>query len=161
MLSLPEVLVPDELWESFEPLLPPPKPKKKEGRPRVPDRACLAGIVYLLKTGCQWKWLPVGALGCGSPSTVWRRLQEWTQAGVWPRLHQKMLAWCDALGEVDPRRIVIDASAFRALFGGRTQGPAALIVRKMAASATSSPTATACRSRSGSPRATGATTNRP
>ena len=51
-------LVPDALWEAIEPLLPPAPPKPKGGRPRVPDRACLTGIVFVLKTGLLWELLP-------------------------------------------------------------------------------------------------------
>jgi transposase len=38
-------LVTDELWEIVEPLLPPEPSKPKGGRPRVPDRAALTGVV--------------------------------------------------------------------------------------------------------------------
>lgn len=44
-------LGPDELWEIVEPLLPEEPPRPKSGRPQVPDRACLTGIVFVLKTG--------------------------------------------------------------------------------------------------------------
>ena len=102
-MNMQDALVPDSLWEAIEPLLPPPVPKKKSGRPGVPDRPCLAGILYLLRTGCQWKYLPCRELECGSAPTVWRRLSVWTQAGVWSRLHQKIVEWDVALGEIDPK----------------------------------------------------------
>ena len=54
-------LVPDDLWEAIEPLLPKEPPKPKGGRPRVPDRAALGGIVFVLRTGCPWRLLPEGA----------------------------------------------------------------------------------------------------
>lgn len=44
-------LVPDGLWDLIEPLLSPAKPGLKGGRPRVPDRACLRGIVFVLRSG--------------------------------------------------------------------------------------------------------------
>ena len=53
-----ESLVSDELWEAIEPLLPPEPPKPKGGRPRVPNRAALAGIVFVLKSGIPWEMLP-------------------------------------------------------------------------------------------------------
>ena len=61
-------LVPDDLWEAIAPFLPNEPPKPKGGRPRVLDRAALAGIIFVLKTGIPWQMLPT-ALGCGSGST--------------------------------------------------------------------------------------------
>ena len=65
----------DELWEIIEPLLPEEPPKPKGGRPRLDDRAALAGIVFVLKSGIPWEMLPK-EMGCGSGSTCWRRLRE-------------------------------------------------------------------------------------
>jgi transposase len=135
-MNMQDALVPDDLWEVIEPLLPPPKPGKKSGRPRVPDRPCLAGIVYVLRTGCQWRLLPCKELDCGSYATVWRRFHEWTQADVWPRLHKKLIEWGVAIGEVDPKHVIIDTASFRAVFGGRTPVPAAPIAPKTAANDT-------------------------
>ena len=72
-----ERLVSDELWELVEPLIPPPVPARRgrTGRPRVADRAVLAGIVFVLSTGISWNALPQ-ELGCGSGVTRWRRLRE-------------------------------------------------------------------------------------
>ena len=50
--------VPDALWGTIEPLVPPEPPTPKGGRPRVPDRACLTGIVFMLKSGIPWELLP-------------------------------------------------------------------------------------------------------
>ena len=90
-------LVSDELWALVAPLLPPEPPKPKGGRPRVPDRACLTGILFVLKTGIPWEYLP-SEIGCGSGVTCWRRLRDWQAAGVWDRLHHTLL---DRLGEAD------------------------------------------------------------
>ena len=51
-------IVPDDLWEEIKLLLPLEKPNKTIGRPVVPFRKVLNGIVYILRTGCQWKMLP-------------------------------------------------------------------------------------------------------
>ena len=51
-------IVPDDLWEEIKLLLPPEKPNKTIGRPVVPFRKVLDGIVYILRTGSQWKILP-------------------------------------------------------------------------------------------------------
>ena len=87
--------VPDELWEAIEPLLPKHRNNPKGGRPRIPDRAVLGGIIFVLRTGTPWRLLPK-ELGCGSGPTCWRRLRDWQAAGVWEALHREVLNW---LGE--------------------------------------------------------------
>jgi len=110
-------LMPDALWEEAERLLPPHPPSPKGGRPRVPDRACLTALSYLLREGCTYRGLPCQELGCGSGVTVWRRLQEWTDAGVW------LLQHLGKAGEIDTSIVVADSSSCRAVKGGYTQDP--------------------------------------
>ena len=129
-------LVSDRLWKEIHPLLPPEAPKPKGGRPRLPDRACLTGIVYVLRTGMPWRLVPT-ELGCGSGVTCWRRLQAWTQAGVWPRIHEKLLALLGRRGRIDASPAVMDSAGVRAVLGGRTRVPTRRIVRKRAANGTS------------------------
>ena len=83
---MPRKLVSDELWSQIEPLLPKHKPTPKGGRPRIPDRAAMTGIIFVLKTGIPWEDLPQ-EMGCGSGMTCWRRLRDWQEAGVWESLH--------------------------------------------------------------------------
>lgn len=112
-------LVPDRLWQEIEPLLPPQRPKPRGGRPRVPDRACLTGILYVLRTGMPWRFVPA-ELGCGSGVTCWRRLRQWTQAGVWWRIHHRLLGVLGRRGDLDASLAVMDSGSVRAVFGGRT-----------------------------------------
>src|ERR671913_1044104 len=108
-------LVSDALWAVVEPLLPEP-PKPKGGRPRVPDRAALTGILFVLKSGIPWEMLPQ-ELGCGSGVTCWRRLRDWQATGVWDRLHRTLL---DRLGEVqriDWERASLDSASIPAQRG--------------------------------------------
>ena len=85
-------LVDDALWAIIEPLLPPPKPlrKKNHGRKSIDDRKCLTGIIFVLKTGIGWEFLP-GEMGCGSGMTCWRQLRDWTLTGVWDKLYRAIL----------------------------------------------------------------------
>jgi transposase len=116
-------LVSNELWERIEPLLPPlPPPSPKGGRPPVPHRKALAGIVFVLKTGIPWQALPT-ELGCGSGSTCWRRFSEWTALSVWPKLHALLLSTLGKAGAVNLERAVMDSASVRAVFGGRTPAP--------------------------------------
>jgi len=110
-------LLTDELWNRIKPHVPPDPPKPKGGRPRVPDRGALTGILFVLRTGIQWEMLPK-EMGCGCGMTCWRRLRDWQAAGVWKKVWRTML---DALGEsnhIEWSAAVMDSCSTRALFGG-------------------------------------------
>ncbi|MEU2502993.1 IS5 family transposase [Streptomyces pseudogriseolus] len=115
-------IVLDELWSHIEPLLPEPPPKQVEGRPRVPDRQALCGILFVLHTGIQWEYLPQ-ELGFGSGMTCWRRLAAWNEAGVWEKLHQLLLNKLRSKNQLDWSRAVIDSSHVRAARKGPKSGP--------------------------------------
>jgi hypothetical protein len=68
--SMSTPLLPDALWNLIQPLLPCAPPKPKGGRPRLPDRACLSGILFVLPSGIPWEMLPQ-ELRCGSGMTCW------------------------------------------------------------------------------------------
>lgn len=111
-------LVPDGLWNLIEPHLPKPKPKPRGGRPRLPDRACLSGIIFVLRTGIPWEMLPK-QLACGSGMTCWRRLRDWQMAGTWDFIHFALLDWLSRDSRIDWTRTVVDSCSVRAVFGGR------------------------------------------
>ena len=128
-------LVSDELWDMVEPLLPPEPPKPNGGRPRIPDRACLTGILFVLRTGIPWELLP-REMGCGSGMTCWRRLRDWQEAGVWDRLHRVLLDRLGQANQLDWSRALVDASSIRAKKGARERGPIRPIAAKPAPSTT-------------------------
>lgn len=112
-------LLDDALWAIIEPLIPGKERRfRSPGRKRIPDRACLAGILFVLRTGIQWEHLP-REFGC-SGMTCWRRLRDWNNAGVWQKLHEVLLAGLHAAGQLDWSRAVVDSSSVRAL-GGATR----------------------------------------
>lgn len=125
-------LVSDELWEIIEPLLPPPRPKPKGGRPPVPDRLALTGLLFVLRSGIPWEMLPQ-ELGCGSGMTCWRRLHAWQEAGVWEQLHRVLLARLREADQLDWSRAVVDSASVRAVLGGRKRAPIPRIGRREAA----------------------------
>jgi transposase len=82
MTTLADRLLPDALWRRILPLLPPPPSRARGGAPRtVPDRACMAAILFMARTSTPWASLPVGEFGCGSVTSCWRRFAEWAHAG--------------------------------------------------------------------------------
>ncbi len=114
-------LVPDDLWERVAPLLPraPERSHRYPGRLRVPDRVALAGVLYVLRTGVAWRDVPMETVGC-SGVTAWRRLRDWTQAGVWPRLHASLLAELRSTDLLDLDDSAVDGWHVRALKEGTT-----------------------------------------
>ncbi len=132
-------VVSDELWLLIEPLLPVAAPKLVAGRPRVPDRQALCGILFVLHTGIQWEYLPQ-ELGFGSGMTCWRRLAAWNEAGVWDRLHVVLLTKLRSAKQLDWSRAVIDSTHVRAARRGPKAVPARSTEHVRAASTTSSST---------------------
>jgi transposase len=76
-------------WDAIRVHLPQPKASTRGGRPRVDDRRCVEGILWILWTGAQGSELP---RRYGSPSTCWRRLKPWEEAGVLLQLWRAFLA---------------------------------------------------------------------
>lgn len=114
-------LVEDELWAVFEPLLPYHTPSPLGGRPRASDRAALTGIVFVLRSGIPWEYLPPD-LGCNA-MTCWRRLQEWQRDGVFDRVLECLLVRLHRAGKLDWSRAVIDSAQAPAKRGGAHTGP--------------------------------------
>jgi transposase len=89
------------------------------GRHRtISDRACLAAIVYMARASTPWRLLPARELGCGSPTTCWRRLTEWANAGVFEQLHLLVLDRLGEQGQLDWERASVDTMSVRAKRGG-------------------------------------------
>ncbi|GAA4887376.1 hypothetical protein GCM10023237_00600 [Streptomyces coeruleoprunus] len=77
----------------------------------------MAGVMDVLRTGVAWRDVPAETVGC-SGVTAWRRLRNWTEAGVWPRLHAALLAELRHAGLLDLDDCSVDGSHVRALKGG-------------------------------------------
>lgn len=111
--------VPDRLWEELEPLLPKVERRfRYPGRKRVADRACLEGILYVLRYGIPWRALPK-LEGLPSGQTCWRRLDEWERAGVWAALLTRMQDRLAEGGRIDWSRAIVDCSLVDAKRGAR------------------------------------------
>ena len=118
----------------MEPLLP-PRPKHPLGchNPRVPDRAAIDAIFFVLRTGCQWNALRETTICSSSPAH--RRFQEWVAAGVFEAFWREGLLAYDALRGIDWTWLALDGAMGKAPLGG---GGKPARTRRIAASAGSS-----------------------
>lgn len=147
--------IPDDLWLLIKPLLPPDKPPGSNGRPRVANRTVLNGILYVLRTGCQWKMVP---REYGSGSTCHLRFQTWVRAGVFEKIQRRCLKHYDKLRGIDWQFQSLDSATVSApVKGGTRPEKTPRIAANWAPSDINSPTPTAFRWRSRSLAPTGTT----
>jgi transposase len=116
----PSWRVPTELWERVEPLLPRYSPSQQGGRPRLDLRRVLDGILYVLRTGCQWKAAP---REFGSASALHSYFQEWTEKRVFFQLWKEALREYDALEGIDWGWQSLDGAMTKAPLGGEKNRP--------------------------------------
>ena len=146
MTTLVDALVPDDLWAILQPLLPPPPRPWWGGRRRtIPDRNCSAAIVFMARTSTPWRLLPTQELGCGSPATVWWRLNQWATAGVFEQLHLEILDRLGVAGRLGWSRASLDSMSVRAKHGGTTLAQVRSIAASPGPSSTWSARAVGCR----------------
>ena len=72
----------DGLWERIAPLISELDPPQATGRPRRDARRILDGIIFQLRTGCQWNHIP---RVYGDDSTIHRTFQHWQRLGLFER----------------------------------------------------------------------------
>lgn len=112
--------VDDELWSVIEPILLQFWPRKTTGRKPADWRRCLNGIIFQLRSGCQWNRLPKQF---GDDSTVHRWFQRWTEEGVLLKVWAVLVEHCDELRGVEWKWQAADGSLAKARFGGPTWDP--------------------------------------
>lgn len=120
---------PDDLWALIEPVLAELDPPHRGHRSRTDPRKALDGIIFRLRSGCQWNHLPKDF---GDDSSVHRTLQRWIARGVFDRVWALLLNACDELGGVDWAWQSVDGAMGKARFGGMTSGPIRRTVPRMA-----------------------------
>lgn len=118
----------DSLWERIEPLLPALKSRLRGrgsarhnigGRPAADRRTVMAGILYVMRTGCQWNALP---RAFGSGKTAHRYFQAWARGGVFKRMWQAGLTEFDELKGIIWRWQAADGAMTKAPLGGELTG---------------------------------------
>jgi len=117
--SFDEFLMPDEMWEQFELLLPEYETTSRGGRPRADLRSVTDAIFYRMRTGCQWKAIPP-VLASGS--TAHQYFQEWTQLGLFEQFWQIALEEYDIEVGLDWEWQSLDGAMTKAPLGGENTG---------------------------------------
>ena len=102
-----EQFVTDEQWKKIEPLLPAYKPSPKGGRKPRDNREVFEDIAWVLRSGARWKDLPKQY---PSPTTCWRRLQEWEEQGIWLKIWRTFLSELDEQGQLEWEETFADGS---------------------------------------------------
>ena len=107
--------VPDDLWDQIQPVILEMDPPKSTGRKRVDPRRILDGIIFRMRTGCQWNHLP---RELGDDSTIHRTFQRWEELGVLKRIWSMLIAECEELGGVEWEWQAADCALGKARLGG-------------------------------------------
>lgn len=119
--------VPDRLWERIKPVIEQLDPPAGTGRRRANPRRILDGLIFRMRTGCQWNQLPKVF---GDDSTIHRTFQRWLERGVLDAIWVTLIDESEELGGVDWRWQAADTAMGKALFGGIRSGRTPRIARK-------------------------------
>ena len=113
--------VPDGLWEKMERILPAEKPAGRVGRPALPNRQVVNGILFVLRSGCQWKGLKKEWYGASS--SLHERFQSWNEAGLWKKIYRVMVKYYHKKRHIQWRWQAVDSKMVSAPLGGDFTGP--------------------------------------
>lgn len=113
------IRIPDDLWNEIKNILPNEKPENTIGRPIVPYRKVFDGIMFILRTGCQWKMLPKEY---GSGSTCHRRFQEWRESDIFDKLWTRLLQIYDLKKGIKWNWQSLDSISVKSPLGGEMTG---------------------------------------
>jgi putative transposase len=113
--------VPDGLWEKIEQILPPEKKAGSRGRPALSNRQVLNGILFVLRSGCQWKGLKKEWFGASS--SLHARFQQWNKAGLWKKMHRVMVKYYHQKRHIQWHWESVDSKLVPAPLGGELTGP--------------------------------------
>ena len=96
----------DEEWSHVEPLIPPAR--RGGNKRRVNMREVVNGIMYVLSTGCQWRYIPKDL---PPKSTVYRYFCDWSRDRTLDRIHHALYVKCREKLELEasPTACIIDS----------------------------------------------------
>jgi transposase len=98
----------DEQWAVVEPLIPTTKRRRDgKGRPRVPARRVLDGVLWILWTGAPWKALPSEY---PPYQTCHRRMQEWVALRAFMKILKALAVDLRERGKFDLTEAFVDGT---------------------------------------------------
>ena len=103
----PDCELTDEQWLLIKDLFPETSVGPAGGRPVVESRACVEGILWILRSGARWKDMPSRF---PSSTTCWRRHRDWTRTGVWEKAWARLVRRLDREGRVDHEESFADGT---------------------------------------------------
>ena len=109
----------DGLWERIEPVILELDPPKAKGRKRVDQRKMLEGVIFRMRSSCQWDHLPKEL---GDDSTIHRTFQRWVERGVLDGIWAALIEECQELDSVNWEWQSADCSMGKARWGGGAIG---------------------------------------
>ena len=133
--------LPDEVWGTFEPLLP-PVAWKGNGRPPAGNRTCLHGILYVLVSGVGWDLVPA-CFPCGK--TLKSRLKRWLELDCFRAAWTALAGRYESLAGVNWDKVLLDGAKHKSPKGGRRPARRRWTAPSAARRCTWPPTSTRCR----------------
>lgn len=100
----------DEQWERIRDCIPTHEPGEKGGRPRASDKKAFQGILWVLRTGAQWGALPRAKHLFASYATCWRRLDEWSESGVFVKMFRVFLGELNERDQIEWKESFVDGT---------------------------------------------------
>lgn len=107
--------VPDGLWAIINGVLDENYPRKSWDFSRVDLRKVLNGVIFRMRSGCQWNQLPKEF---GDDSTIHRHFQNWCRLGVFEKIWAVLVRDCEDLGAVNWQWQSADGAMGKARMGG-------------------------------------------
>jgi transposase len=107
MDTLPQKIT-DEAWAVLEPVVEQAKRSWRGRKPELTDRDFLEALLYLADAGCKWRQLPASF---GDWSAVYNRYRRWLAAGVFDRIHERLV---EQTVPEPVRRLFVDSTVVRA-----------------------------------------------
>ena len=114
--------IPDYMWEELKLIIPKSIDNHPLGchRKRIDDRKVMNGILFVLRTGCQWQ--AIDKTNICKHSVAHKRFQEWVEAGVFEEFWRRGLLMYDEVKGINWKWLSLDGAMTKSPLGGEETG---------------------------------------